>query len=850
MTTRIRRLAGSLAAAIAVVAGTVSAPADAQVSAAPPIAPGDTLIANHSFESDLQGWSAVAVGRGDSPSACTEAIDASTDWAHTGTKSAHLERTSRCAEPAVEGTAVSVSGGTTYSAFVTTKVRSGHDAVAIRFRDAGGQIIAQATSKAPDGDTRTATGTAPAGATTASVLISTDGEIFADDALISAAFTDLGTQINVPGSANGTTYGKDTSGRDLAYTVVTGAHGVDARLVGIDLLTTQVALDLPVPNAMGAWGATTTADGTIYITGYNYADLAIGGRLYAYTPGDAQVRDLGAPVPGDGFLYGATPGPDGSVLGGTYPSGVVFRYTPGTGFSRIGDAPVVPGIQYVRSVAYDSTTGLVFAGTATSSHIVACAVDGSTPCVEVLPSSYARLTWVYNLSAGAGHAFARVTDDHGEDHLVVIKASRSADGSIQSSVVNDLPGLAFPGTSNVVDGSTYYAKAGQLYRYDTATESETDLGANSGIYARTWSLVQLADQTNYPGYTLVGLNAGGVLARYNVQKAQLSTSTVSQLPKAVVDIETIQGGPDGHVYSAGYLVGGLGIYSPMRSDQSQQLGGGAGYGQAEGMTQLGGRIYQGIYPGAHLTSFAPADAAAGRGPRTDCEIGNEQDRPYALLAANGKVYAGTMAVYGQLSGALTIYDPTTGSCEVHRDVVHNQSIVALAASGGKIYGGSLIWGGLGSVPTETEAKLLVFDPATSTSRTVDLPVSGLRSLTSIVTAPDGKLWMMAQNYLLAYDPKSDAWVYSKNIFPDIQYPTDGTDGGRITAYDSKLLLARNGLIYGTIRQKHLFSVDPKTAAVATVLDGSVAHLTMDGYGNLYTIYNVNHLLRYVPPRRP
>ena len=407
------------------------------------------------------------------------------------------------------------------------------------------------------------------------MLVVGAGEVFADDVLLSAKFTDLGEQIDVPGSANGTTYGTDPSGREIGYTVVTGAHGVDARLVGVDLVTAAITLNLPVPNAMGAWAATTADDGTIYITGYNYADLTIGGRLYSYRPGDTVVNDLGAPVAGDGFLYGATPGPDGSVLGGTYPSGVLFRYQPGTGFTKLGDTPVSPGIQYVRSVAYDSSTGLVYAGTATTSHIVACPVDGSGGCAEVLPASYARLPWVYDLSAGDGHAFARVTDDHGEDHLVVIKASRAADGSIQSSVVNDLPGIAYPGTSNVIGGSTYYAKAGELYRYDTATESETDLGVNTGIYARTWSLVQLADQATYPGYTLVGINAGGIVARYNLQTGNLGESTVPQLPKAVVDVESIQGGPDGKVYSAGYLVGGLGVYAPMRSDQDLQLSGGA-----------------------------------------------------------------------------------------------------------------------------------------------------------------------------------------------------------------------------------------------------------------------------------
>ena len=55
-------------------------------------------------------------------------------------------------------------------------------------------------------------------------------------------------------------------------------------------------------------------------------------------------------------------------------------------------------------------------------------------------------------------------------------------------------------------------------------------------------------------------------------------------------------------------------------------------------------------------------------------------------------------------------------------------------------------------------------------------------------------------------------------------------------------------IYGTIRQKHFFSIDPHTVAVTHILDATVQQLTTDGYGNIYTVYDVNHLLRYVPDR--
>lgn len=816
-----------------------------------PVATGDTLVDNYSFESGLAGWSSRSGTDSDEArgvASCTGTASIATSHLRSGVQSAQLQSSETCLIPAIESTSSPATAGTRYTAFVTADAKPGVAWVALRFLDASGKVVgARRSTPRPGARTLSTSLIAPSTASRVTVLLAATGHAYFDDALLSAEVTDLGVQIAVASSANGTAYSTDGAGHDLAFTVMTGAHGVDARLAGINLETTKLVLDLPIPGAMGAWNATSTADGTVYIGSYNYSDSAVGGRLYSYTPGSDQVVDLGSPVPGDTFVYGVSRGPDGSVIGGTYPSGAVWKYTPGTGFAAIGPRPILAGIQYVRSVAYDASTGLIYAGTAGTSHIVACPADGSTGCIEVLPASYAHFPFVYNLSAGDGRAFARVTDDHGDDHLVVIKGSKAANGTISSSVVSDIPGLSFPGASAPFEGKVYYAKAGALYSYDITTGTETSLGVNSTIYARNWEVVHFADQIAYPGDTLVGTSAGGTVARYGIQSHQLVVGQVDRLPKGVADIETIQGGPDGKIYSSGYLIGGLGIYTPMRSDQQKQLSGGAGYGQAEGMTTLAGRIYQGVYPGGFIKSFTPADAANGAPPRTDCEIGQQQDRPYAMLGAAGKIYAGTMAIYGQVSGALTVLDTSTGQCTVHRDVVHNQSLVSLAYAKGKVVGGSLVWGGLGVPSTEPEAKLLVYDPATAASHTVDLPVRGLKAITALATAPDGKVWVMAQSYVMSFDPTTDEFSGVRNAFPELKYGTS-SDDGRISALDAQMVTAPDGQIYGAIHQAYLFRLDPRTGATTILRKGTFQEIGLDGYGNIYTVYGVNHILRYVPQR--
>ena len=817
-----------------------------------PVADGDLLIPNHSFESGLTQWTVQSGRHGDqADAACEGAVTTAAEYPRSGIASARLTPSRTCAMPALAGAPVDVRAGTTYTAFATVRAAHGGAAIGLRYLDSAGNTVGEVWSARSTADEQPATirtdAKAPPAATSARVVVAATGETYVDDVLVSARFTDLGNQVKVDANANGTAYSTDGHGRDVAYTTLTGGHGFDARLVGVDLVTTKVTLDIPIPKAMGAWNAGSTPDGTVYVGAYNYADPGVNGHLYSYTPGADHVVDLGEPVPGDGFLYGVTGAPDGSVYGGSFPSGGVWKYTPGKGYTQIGPRPILPGIQYVRSIGYDQSTGIVYAGTGGSSHIVACRADGVGDCVELLPSSYAKYPWVYNLTADDGHAFARVTDDHGDDHLVVLKASVGADGAIHGEVVKDIPGLAFPGASNAVDGKVYYAKNGALFSYDIATATETDLKANTGIFARQWTVLRFADQDAYPGNTLVGTNSGGYVARYNIPTGKLTVTQVANLPKAVADIETIVGGPDGKIYNAGYLVGGLGVYSPMRQDEQILVPNTAGYGQAEGMTVLGDRIYQGVYPGAFIRSFDPATAAAGKGPRTDCELHEEQDRPYGMLAAYGKVWAGTMAIYGRNAGALSVLDPADGSCRVYKNVVPEQSLVSLTASHGLIFGGSMVWGGLGADPTQPEAKLLAFDPATEKATTYDLPVRGIRAITGLVTAPDGKVWLLAQNHIFEFDPDSRTFLRGRNAFPDLTYDPNT----RITAYDGKLITAQDGYIYGAIQQKYFFRLDPRNGAV-TVLSSSIQafNLAEDGYGNIYLIRHANRLLRYVPePRR-
>ncbi|MFD0957812.1 hypothetical protein [Paenibacillus chungangensis] len=130
-----------------------------------------------------------------------------------------------------------------------------------------------------------------------------------------------------------------------------------------------------------------------------------------------------------------------------------------------------------------------------------------------------------------------------------------------------------------------------------------------------------------------------------------------------------------------------------------------------------------------------------------------------MTTDNEKLYIGTIPDYGLLGGALTIYDPTTNEHDIFHDVVYNQSIVGLAYRDGKLYGSTSIHGGEGINPTETVAKMFVWDLSTNEKTiefTPEIPgaATAPTMINGLTFGPDGLLWAAADGTLFALDPDS------------------------------------------------------------------------------------------------
>src|ERR1035441_10916293 len=93
-------------------------------------------------------------------------------------------------------------------------------------------------------------------------------------------------------------------------------------------------------------------------------------------------------------------------------------------------------------------------------------------------------------------------------------------------------------------------------------------------------------------------------------------------------------------------------------------------------------------------------------------VGGGPVRPRGMIRGpGGLIYIGSEPPYGQLGGALGVWDPRQNkTIENYRNLITNQSIVSLAyePKSGLIFGGSAVWGGGGTRATEKEARVFAF----------------------------------------------------------------------------------------------------------------------------------------------
>lgn len=677
----------------------------------------------------------------------------------------------------------------------------------------------------------------PPGTASVSILLysglANTGESFFDDVSLSKRSDSpsehvvrIGTAIHsvtIPHAA----YGQGPDGENYIYAT---SNGNPAILTVLKAETGERIATFPLQNAGYSWGSTTAPNGDVYIGTQRE------GLLYRHVPGSGSVANLGRAIGTETHIWRVVTDEEGNVYGGTYPNGKVFKYDPDTdAFRDYGQ--MAQGEQYVRSIAYGN--GKVYAGTgAVQAQLFELDPDSGVKTAIPLPDGYRHHKEVYDLTFTADLLFTRLTySDPGSSLNNVTLVYDTTAGEW----IGELPGTIGLDVSPAgPDGKVYFVQNGILTSYNAATGAvEPTSFAFGNAASRGFGWYEL-DIPGWNGPSLVTINSRAGIYAYNPIADEGRTLQGDALGSAN-SIRSIGTGPDGNIYVGGYLSPSSMTRFRLDTFAMESL---QGMSQIEGMGIFQDKLMMGVYPGAAVYEYDPAlpyDPNKRSNP-TQLELGlssEYQDRPFALADAGGKLAIGTAPIVGKLGGAVTIYDPVTGSVDIYSQMVENESPMALVHKDGLLYGGTSVWGGIAAEPVEQDGTLFIFD-MNSRQKVFEMnPIPGERAITSLAFGPDGLLWGLTNGKLFAFDTDTLQVVRTKEL-----YPYTWSD---IVLAAGTLNFHSDGLLYGEAAGR-LFRLDPQTWEHETLAEGA-NYFAQDEFGRIFYSSASTELFMYddIPP---
>lgn len=811
------RLRLLLAAALAAVLALLTLPAQASVEAEPRAVD----VVNHSFEEPvaedgIPGWSRFGAGR----DGTLTVVD---DVAFDGTRSLRLVDPEPDVAYGLRSVPAPVTAGETYEASYQVRVTEGVPSMYFYFYDENGTQLQQTSSHfrgLPAGEWVKVSieAVAPEGAASASILIyslaASVSDFHADQVqllqLPTLDVTDHGVAMHTPNVrfAEATVL---SDGTPVGYLF---NDGEPVSMSMVDLRTGEV-LDRHDFTGYSVASAIVVneADDMVYLSVRSPND----GTLWSYDPHAREMTRLATGVVGEGMLRSLLIH-DGVLYGSTYPGAKVYSYDLQTGDIR-DYGSVADGVSYAWGFA--EVEGKLWVGTGTTPYLREVDVDSGEITDLALPADIAD-----------NADFISRIERH--EDLVLVGYSP---GGARSIALYDLTAGEWccedirsmgSSTEESHDGAFYYMSGGQVRGFDIAARESFSIGwADAGMGdalpgTRSLHLVELG-LDDYPGLSLVGIREDGAVWYYNLEEG---TGEVVQtdVEGAPATIHSMGLGPDGNPYLGAYLSSGVMARVDHATGTVEALD---GPGQADAVTAVGDQLVVGAYPNAQFFAGDVAqDWEWGTNPAHVLTIGRDvgQDRISDLVAAGDLAAAATVPNYGELGGALVLLDPDGTHSEVHRDVVPGHSVTALAYRDGLVYGGTSIHGGIDSTPSDTAARLFVWDVAAGelvTSTVVDENAEVVHSLTF---DDAGRLWGLTDNgTLFAYDTSSHEVTRTQ---------ATGLSSSNVWGRLSEMYPGTDGQIYGNAGGR-LFVLDPETADFRTFGPTGVRYSRMVEDGTIY-----------------
>lgn len=472
----------------------------------------------------------------------------------------------------------------------------------------------------------------------------------------------------------------------------------------------------------------------------------ISGRLFLVQvdPDTGAARQFNAPQ-GPG-AWGLIAGPDGKIYLGTWDGGLILRFDPNQpdkGIEVVGKPSATEDYLWQYATGQD---GKLYACTYPQAKLIS--FDPKTCAMEDLGRMHPTEMYARSLAVGPnGKVYVGVGPEKGD--LVVFDPATKRSRSLLSPELRAAGGWSnaggFVGVSRRSDGQVYAEFGTNLMRLDDE------------------SLTRVATAPERPR---MQLRDGRVITSFDRgQFTVLDPATGMTVDRTFKyagngdHIFVVGIGPSNCVYGSTAMPLEVFRYDP-RTGTSEDLGAMPG-GEVYSMMTEQQKLYLCYYGGAVMNLYDPAKLFWKFGTGVDCNpvsfggIGDGHLRPRAMIRGpEGWLYIGSEPPYGQLGGALGVWDPRQNkTIENYRHLVTNQSIVSLAwePRSGLIFGGSGNWGGGGSKPSEKEARFFAFDPRKKQKVFETALVADARSYPATVAA-EGKIFTTVGDKLFVFDP--------------------------------------------------------------------------------------------------
>ncbi|GAA4288047.1 tachylectin-related carbohydrate-binding protein [Georgenia daeguensis] len=823
-----RKLLGAVTAALAVVVSAATVPA--AVGATTPAAGEAAELADGAVVGPLNGGfedgtPGTAIPGWTVRGGTVGGAEVVTDPVFSGAQAARLVDPEDTRSYGLMSDRFAVAAGHAYQVSLQALVESGAPTVYLYFYDAAGtQVGVEWThfTAQPVGEWAplAVDATAPEGAVSAAAYVYSTiprmTSVVVDDVVVTHEHgpldvTDLGPAFYSPNARIAET-DVLADGTPVAYVF---SDGQPVSLNVVDLRTGELLDSHDMTGYSVASAIEVAEDDTVYFSVRAPND----GSLWSYDPQDRQVEKLASRIAGEALLRNFVI--DGNTLyGSTYPNAKVYSYDLTTGEVRDYGSVTDDG-DYAWG--FDLVDGELWVGTGTTPHLFRLdPVTGERVEVPLPPAVAEEADFITRV------------EQHGD--LVLISYSPAGE---DNTAVYDLttgqwldPFAEVTGqwSETELDGRMFYTSASGVHAFDLATRTTQDIGWAAGPLAaelegtNDLSLLPIGT-AELPGQALVGVRVDGRVWRYDPATGTGDVLTPG-IKGAPATVHSVGHGADGDIYFGAYLSAGVMARVDTDAGTVEQL---TGPKQADSIVAHHNRTVVGSYPGADFHVAKPNEPWEwGTNPSFLLGLGRSgtygQDRPLTMVSAGGRVAAGTVPNYGELGGALTFFNTDSGRSDVFRNVVQDQSVVALAYRDGLVIGGTSIHGGLSSTPTQTQAELFVWDAEEDRLVTSQVVVEGAEVIHALAFDADGRLWGLAGNgVLFEYD------LTTNEVVRRVQTPARaGNTWGRL----SELYLHPDGRLYGNADGR-LFRFDPDTERFTTLITGSARNSAVAPDGSIY-----------------